>query len=75
MKKNNRDWEKIWCAFTNKLELIQNNPFHYPIKNGFHETLVDKFPYLIIYKIIESRNIIYVSSVFHTSRHPKRKRK
>lgn len=67
--------KRFGLAFTNKLEFVQKNPFHYPLKNGFREALVDKFPYLIVYKVIESRNIIYVTSVFHTSRHPKRKHK
>lgn len=48
--------------FTQKVESyfvrIQNNPQHFPLKKGnLREAYIQKFPYVIIYKIIED-NII-----------------
>ena len=57
-----------------KVDLIQNNPLHYPLKNGLHEVRTETFPYLIVYKVVKSRKMIIIVSVFHTSRHPKKKR-
>jgi len=61
--------------FFNKAEFVQNNPQHYPLKNEFREARIHDFPFLIIYRMAKKGNIIYVTSVFHTSRHPKRKLK
>ncbi|MDR3695526.1 type II toxin-antitoxin system RelE/ParE family toxin [Mucilaginibacter sp.] len=57
-----------------KIALIAANPLHYPLKKGAREAVTETFPYLIIYKINESRKLIMILSVFHTSRHPKKKR-
>ena len=57
-----------------KIELIGSNPLHYPLKKGTHEVNMDTFPYLIVYRINERSKLIIVVSVFHTSRHPKKKR-
>jgi plasmid stabilization system protein ParE len=56
-----------------KIDLILSNPLHYPQKRKFREAKIDVFPYLLVYKIIERKNMIVIVSVFHTSRHPKRK--
>jgi len=58
-----------------KIDLIEANPLHYPLKKGKHETTTDIFPYLIVYMISEKRKSIMIVSVFHTSRHPKKKYK
>jgi len=57
----------------NKIQSILNNPWHYPLKGNFHEAQTDNFPFLIIYKIDKHEDRILILSVFHTSRHPKRK--
>jgi plasmid stabilization system protein ParE len=57
-----------------KIDLIIINPLHYAVKKGLHEARTDSFPYLIIYKISPKRNIIIIVSIFHMSRHPKKKR-
>jgi len=59
----------------NKTERVQNNPLHYPLKNGFREVSIDSFPFLIVYKILKTKELIYITSIFHMSRHPKRKHK
>jgi plasmid stabilization system protein ParE len=56
-----------------KIDLIQNNPLHYPLKKGLREAQTEVFPYLIVYKVVKSRNMIVIVSIFHTSRHPKKK--
>jgi len=58
----------------NKLEKICKEPFHYKrSQDPFHEALVDKFPFLIIYTIDEELPVIMVFAIFHTSRNPKKK--
>ena len=59
----------------NKIDLIAANPLHYPTKKGNHEATTDKFPFLIIYRVSEKRKSIVIISIFHTSRHPKKKYK
>jgi plasmid stabilization system protein ParE len=56
-----------------KINLILKSPLHYPLKGKFRETQIDVFPFLIVYKILKSMDEIIIVSVFHTSRHPKKK--
>lgn len=56
-----------------KIDQIVNNPLHYPLKKKLREARIDDFPYLVIFKIDERNDLIVITSVFHTSRHPKRK--
>lgn len=54
------------------LEEIQNNPEHYQIKQkNYREAFIRRFPYVIVFEIIESEVIVY--SVFHTSQNPTKK--
>jgi mRNA-degrading endonuclease RelE of RelBE toxin-antitoxin system len=39
----------------------------------FREAQVDIFPYLIVYRISESSKEVFVASVHHTKKHPKKK--
>lgn len=62
--------------FTQKVEVyfsrIQNNPLHFPLKKGnLREAYIQKFPFVIIYEVIE--NEIVVFSVFNTHQNPQRK--
>jgi len=56
-----------------KIDLIKNNPLHYQKRKRFHEAPADAFPYLIVYQIEKKQHMITILSVFHTSRHPKKK--
>lgn len=57
-----------------KLAQIEKTPERYPERRkGFRETKVRVFPYLIIYRIQKRKKIIAISSIFHTSRNPKKK--
>jgi len=37
--------------------------------------MIEKFPFIVIYTIQKRKKEIFVLSLFHTSRHPKTKRK
>jgi plasmid stabilization system protein ParE len=56
-----------------KINAIVENPFHFPAKGKYREAHTDVFPYLIIFKFDQNKKMISIVSVFHTSRHPKRK--
>ncbi len=57
-----------------KVEIISKYPQRYRSRQGkFRETLVKEFPFLIIYKYYKTKNIILITSIFHTSRNPKYK--
>ncbi|HEU0125620.1 type II toxin-antitoxin system RelE/ParE family toxin [Flavobacterium sp.] len=55
------------------LKVLKTNPELYAVKKkpSYREMTLVKFPFVIIYEIIETEIIIY--SVFHTSRNPKKK--
>lgn len=46
-------------------------PFIYPFENGFQRINLQKFPYIIYFKIDE--DILYIISVFHAHQDPKNK--
>lgn len=55
------------------LQVLKTHPELFEIKKepGYRELTLVKFPFVIIYEIINDEVIIY--SVFHTSRNPERK--
>jgi plasmid stabilization system protein ParE len=57
-----------------KLKQIEDNPAKGMQRNGkYREATIKIFPYLIIYRIETEDNCVFVHSVFHTSRNPKKK--
>ena len=51
---------------------IQNFPEHYQIKRKpYREAFVKKFPFVIVFEILENEIVIY--AVFHSSRNPSEK--
>ncbi|KAA0989781.1 type II toxin-antitoxin system RelE/ParE family toxin [Dyadobacter aurulentus] len=56
------------------LDSIADNPYKYALKynNPFRFTPLKVFPYLIAYWIDIEDNRIYVASIFHTSRNPRK---
>jgi len=53
---------------------IAKNPKHFPEKRKpYREAFVKRFPFLIIYEIIEEQVIIY--SVFNTWQNPEKRKK
>jgi len=60
----------------NKLDKVCHNPLHYKISyKNFHEALIERFPFLIVYFIDEKNKLIIVTAIFHTSRNPRNKYK
>ncbi|MDB5155840.1 MAG: hypothetical protein JWR50_547 [Mucilaginibacter sp.] len=57
----------------NKIKLILSNPFHYPRKGKYIEVNIDHFPYLIVFDYDENEDVVFIISVFHTSRYPGKK--
>ena len=67
---SNRFFKTVW----NYLEKIQNNPFLFSsINDSIREAYIKKFPFVIVYEIVDKTIIVY--SVFHTSRNPGKKLK
>lgn len=61
-------------AIENQLNQIIAKPLLYAKKRGVNrEVKADTFPYLIVYKVYDKRKIIFVSSIYHTSRNPRKK--
>ena len=57
-----------------QIEKIIANPLLYHLSKGnYRESLIDHFPFTIVYVLNKKENTIYISSVFHTSRNPKGK--
>ena len=55
----------------NSFNLIINNPLaNKKLKKEIRIFIVEKFPFVIHYKVIEKSKEIIVISVFHTSRNP-----
>jgi len=67
--------DRFMKAFFDRTEIIKSTPLRFPLKNERREAKIKYFPYLIIFRVKRKSNIIYISSVFHTSRHPDKKYK
>ncbi|MBI1287684.1 MAG: hypothetical protein GC178_08910 [Flavobacteriales bacterium] len=58
------------------IDLICKTPHRWPVSDaGFHEFVLKKFPYSVVYRIDEMRKLVLIISVFHHKRHPKQKLK
>ena len=58
-----------------KIRAVVENPLHYQLKGKYREAQTDIFPYLIVFRFDKKADMIFIVSVFHTSRNPKRKRR
>ena len=57
-----------------QIKLVSENPEHYPKKKAqYRESKTDVFPYLIVYKVYPDTGIVFIVSVYHTSRKPGKK--
>ena len=54
-------------------ELICKNPYQFQVQfsGKYHFALLKRLPFRVVYRIDEKKKIVYISSVFHTSRNPK----
>ncbi len=65
---------KFEKAIEKQVKLIAIKPFQYQKKlQEYREAKVEKFPYILVYKVYEQQKKILVVAVFHTSRNPKKK--
>jgi len=67
-------------AFFDKADSVKENPLKFAISNRYRksryrEAPLDGFPFIIVYQIDEQNSLVLIHSIFHTSRHPKRKLK
>ena len=67
--------EKFINAVDKKIKQILQNPEIYGSKGvkSIREAQVDKFPYLVVYKINKRKKEIYITSIHHTKKHPHHK--
>ena len=64
--------ERFFAQVDVYMDRIQTNPEHFPCKRSpYREAWIKKYPYLIIYEIVENKVIVY--SVFNTWQHPEKK--
>lgn len=66
--------DKLVLAFAETIKKICKDPYQYrnPYKH-FRELAIKKFPYKIIYRIEETKNLVILISLFHNKRNPKEK--
>jgi plasmid stabilization system protein ParE len=67
--------DRFLKAVRGKMEQIIVRPqvFGSRGNKGFREAKIEFFPYHIVYKINERKREIYISSIHHNSKHPKKK--
>lgn len=67
--------ERFIKAVRLKIEEIALQPEVYGSRGNkrFREAKVDFFPYLIIYKLKRPTKELYITSIHHTKKHPKKK--
>jgi len=56
------------------VDIVDEHPLIFPNKKyDTREGKTEDFPYLVVYKIFPRKNLIYIVSIFHTSRNPRKK--
>lgn len=67
--------ERFIKAVRHTIEQIILHPETYGSRSNkkFREAKVDYFPYLVVYKINRQEKILYISSIHHTKKHPRKK--
>lgn len=60
--------------FEEAVQLISSAPDRWPeYHKDFRECLVRDYPFTIVYRVDDKAKLVIIISVFHQSRHPKRK--
>lgn len=66
--------ERFIISIESVIKKIQSTPEVYEYsKKPFREAGVPIFPFIIVFKFNKLKGIIYIVSIFHTSRNPKKK--
>lgn len=62
-------------SIENKISEIIKHPHTFGSKGNprYREALVNKFPYIIVYKVYEKKKEIFISSIHHTKKSPRKK--
>jgi plasmid stabilization system protein ParE len=65
--------KKFLKEISHYLDIIAKNPLQFEIKFSYRYryAVLKVFPYFIVYRVEEESKLVYVISVFHTSRNPK----
>ena len=63
---------KFYNEINHYLNLIEHNPYQFPVRytEELRSASLNKFPFLILYWIDEMSDVVFIVSVFHTSRNP-----
>ncbi|TFF40936.1 type II toxin-antitoxin system RelE/ParE family toxin [Mucilaginibacter psychrotolerans] len=63
---------RFYNAVSGKLNRIESNPLHYNVRFSeiYRVAKVKGFPYVIVYRVNQKTKLVYVASIFHTSRNP-----
>jgi plasmid stabilization system protein ParE len=58
-----------------KLEQIAKTPeaFSEKTKSGYREAAIDVFPYMIVYKLYKKEKVVFINSVIHQKKHPRKR--
>ncbi len=66
--------ERFIAVIEETIKRIESNPqlFGYS-KRPFREATVKVFPFSIVYKVNKIKQIVYVASIYHAKRNPKKK--
>ena len=67
--------ERFIKAVRFKIDEIVQHPETYGSRDRkeFREAMIDFFPYLIVYKIQKRKKLIFISSIHHSKKHPRKK--
>jgi len=67
--------EKFIAAVNALIQKILNNPETYSVKSrpGYHEARVNNFPYSVVYRIYRRQKFIFITSIHHHKKHPRKK--
>lgn len=61
-------------AVSKKLKALENNPIRYPKIDRLHRQVsISRFPYCIVYLVLEAERKVIIISIFHHSRNPNKK--
>ena len=63
--------ERFLGQVNKRISEITQHPERYPVrKKSLRQALVETFPFLIVYEILEKEKVIFVAHIFHTRRNP-----
>ena len=67
--------EKFLTTINSRIKQILISPDAFSVKSrqGYHEALVKEFPYTIVYRIYKKDKVVFISSIHHQKKHPRKK--